>query len=248
VRVEFSGKFRCVPQHETSVAILTPHRCGCSSVGRASASQAECRGFDSLRPLCLPPMSQDDTGGFSLTNSADSESSGEVGGSVRIEAEARTMTGNDLGGRSLVQAQVQAGVQGVAGMRLPIGGRQVVRTVRGFRASERRSKDGDRQSNVSVRGRDDGDRGRRDRGLCRCACDRGGNVGGLLNLDRCPCRTSVVSGLRPLSTSRQGGVASTRTLAERRSGWLDAGTPPAPSRDSPSSHCAIFVRIPDKVG
>ena len=64
-------------------------------------------------------MSQDDTGGFSLTNPADSASSGEVGGSGRIKANSRTMTGNDPGGRSLVQArvqaQVQAGVQGVAG-------------------------------------------------------------------------------------------------------------------------------------
>lgn len=64
-------------------------------------------------------MSHDDTGGFSLTNSAESASSGEAGGVGRIAGDSRTMTGNDLGGRSLVQAQVQAGVQGVAGRRLP---------------------------------------------------------------------------------------------------------------------------------
>ncbi|MCW5755579.1 MAG: hypothetical protein KIT24_12805 [Phycisphaeraceae bacterium] len=67
-------------------------------------------------------MSHDDTGGFSLTNPADSASSGEAGGSGRIGANSPTMTGNDLGGRSLVQALVQVVVQGVAGMRLPIGG------------------------------------------------------------------------------------------------------------------------------
>ena len=67
-------------------------------------------------------MSLDDTGGFSLTNSAESASSGEAGGDVGIGADGPTMTGNDLGGRSLVQALVQVVVQGVAGMRLPIGG------------------------------------------------------------------------------------------------------------------------------
>ena len=215
-------------------------------------------------------MSHDDTGGFSLTSPADSASSGEAGGDGRIGANNRTMTGNDLGGRSLVQArvqaQVQAGVQGVAGMRQPISGRPVVITLRGFRVRERGSKDGergskggdpkpedgDRESSVSVRGREDGDRGSRDRGLCRCARDRGGNVGGLLNLDRCPCRTLVVSGLRPLSTSRQGGVASTRTLAERRYGWLDAGTPPAraviPHLHIAQSLCGSQTKGVDKGG
>jgi hypothetical protein len=91
-----------------------------------SASQAECREFDPPRPLCLPPMSHDDTGGFSLTNSAEVASSGDACGSGRIGTNSRTMTGNDLAGRSLVQArvqaQVQAGVQGLAGMALPISG------------------------------------------------------------------------------------------------------------------------------
>lgn len=72
-------------------------------------------------------MSLDDTGGVSLTNPAESASWGEAGGDGRIDADGRTMTGNDLDGRSLVQArvqaQVQAGVQGVAGMGLPIGDR-----------------------------------------------------------------------------------------------------------------------------
>jgi hypothetical protein len=54
-------------------------------------------------------MSHDDTGGFSLTHPAASESSGEAGGDGE-----RTMTGNDLSGPSLVQ--------GVAGMKTPIGG------------------------------------------------------------------------------------------------------------------------------
>jgi hypothetical protein len=71
-------------------------------------------------------MSQDDTGGFSLTNHAGSARFGDAGGSGPIGANSPTMTGNDLGGRSLVQARVQARVQavvqGVAGMRLPIGG------------------------------------------------------------------------------------------------------------------------------
>ncbi|MFO0490839.1 MAG: hypothetical protein ACK51T_00180, partial [bacterium] len=70
------------------------------------------------RPLCLPPMSHDDTGGFSLTNPAESASSGDAGEGGGIGTNSRTMTGNDLDGRSLVQArvqaQVQAGVQGVA--------------------------------------------------------------------------------------------------------------------------------------
>lgn len=59
-------------------------------------------------------MSHDDTGGFSLTNSEESASSGEVGGSGWTGANSPTMTGNDLGGRSLVQARVQAVVQGAA--------------------------------------------------------------------------------------------------------------------------------------
>jgi hypothetical protein len=59
-------------------------------------------------------MSLDDTGGFSLTNPAESASSGEAGGDGGIGAEGLTMTGNDLGGRSLVQARVQAVVQGAA--------------------------------------------------------------------------------------------------------------------------------------
>lgn len=71
-------------------------------------------------------MSHDDTCGFLLTDSADSSSSGDACVGGRIGANSRTMTGNDLGGRSLVQArvqaQVQAGVQGVAEKRLPIGG------------------------------------------------------------------------------------------------------------------------------
>jgi hypothetical protein len=94
-------------------------------------------------------MSHDDTGGFSLTNPADSASSGEAGEGGGIGTNTRTMTGNDLGGRSLVQASVQVVVQGVAGMRLPIGGRRVVITLRGLR--------------VRVRGGEDGDRGSRDR-------------------------------------------------------------------------------------
>lgn len=65
-------------------------------------------------------MSHDDTGDFSLTNPAYSATSGNVCGGGRIKANSRTMTENDLGGRSLVEAQVQAGVQGVAGKRLPI--------------------------------------------------------------------------------------------------------------------------------
>ena len=81
-------------------------------------------------------MAHDATGGFSLTNSADSASSGGGCEGGRIGADRRTMTGNDLGGRSLVQArvqarvqaqvqagvqaQVQAGVQGGAGKRLPL--------------------------------------------------------------------------------------------------------------------------------
>lgn len=84
--------------------------------GVHSGSQAECRRFDPDHPLCLPPMSQDDTGGFSLTNSADSASSGKGCRDGRIGANSPTMTGNDLGGRSLVQAVVQ----GVTGMRLRI--------------------------------------------------------------------------------------------------------------------------------
>ena len=64
-------------------------------------------------------MSQNDTGGFSLTSSADSAGSSEAGGSDRVGADGPTMTGNDPGGRSLVQAivqaQVHAVVQGAAG-------------------------------------------------------------------------------------------------------------------------------------
>ena len=30
--------------------------CGCSSIGRASAFQAECRGFEPLHPLLKPPL------------------------------------------------------------------------------------------------------------------------------------------------------------------------------------------------
>ena len=64
-------------------------------------------------------MSLDDTGGFSLTNSAETARFGDAGEGGGIGANSPTMTGNDLGGRSLVQArvqaQVQAGVQGVAG-------------------------------------------------------------------------------------------------------------------------------------
>ena len=67
-------------------------------------------------------MSHDDTGGFSLTNSAETARFGDAGGDGRIGANDRTMTGNDLGGRSLVQARVQVVVQGVAGVRTPIGG------------------------------------------------------------------------------------------------------------------------------
>jgi len=67
-------------------------------------------------------MSHDDTGGFSLTNPAEFASSVESIGSGRIGADGRTMTGNDLGGRSLVQARVQVVVQGVAGLRMSIGG------------------------------------------------------------------------------------------------------------------------------
>lgn len=59
-------------------------------------------------------MAHDATGGFSLTNPADSASFGEASGAGRIRADGRKMTGNDLGGRSLVQARVQALVQGVA--------------------------------------------------------------------------------------------------------------------------------------
>lgn len=70
-------------------------------------------------------MSLDDTGGFSLTNPAESASPGEAGGGGQIGGDGPTMTGNDLGGRTLVQARVQVVVQGVAGMRLPIGGRLV---------------------------------------------------------------------------------------------------------------------------
>ena len=88
-------------------------------------SQAECRRFDPGRPLCLPPMSHDDTGGFSLINPAESAISGEAGEGGGTGTDSPTMTGNDLGGRSLVQARVQArvqagvqaGVQAVAGMR-----------------------------------------------------------------------------------------------------------------------------------
>jgi len=58
-------------------------------------------------------MSQDDTGGFSLTNPAESASARELSGGWRIGTNSRTMTGNDPGGRSLVQAQVQAQVQAV---------------------------------------------------------------------------------------------------------------------------------------
>ena len=102
------GPFR---RSHASATILRNSR-GCSSVGRASASQAECREFDPPRPLCLPPMSHDDTGGFSLTNPAESASSGDACGDGQIGADGRTMTGNDLGGRSLVQALVQVVVQG----------------------------------------------------------------------------------------------------------------------------------------
>ena len=76
-------------------------------------------------------MSHDDTGGFSLTNPAVSVSSGEAGGGRGVCANGRTMTRNDLGGRSLVQARVQGVVQGVAGMRTPIGSAMVGSVVRG---------------------------------------------------------------------------------------------------------------------
>jgi hypothetical protein len=76
-------------------------------------------------------MSQDDTGGFSLTNPADSASSGEAGAGGGIGADSRTMTGSDLGGRSRVQARVQAGVQDVAGVRTPIGSAMVGSVARG---------------------------------------------------------------------------------------------------------------------
>jgi hypothetical protein len=51
-------------------------------------------------------MSHDDTGGFSLTNPAESASSGEAGEGGGTGANSPTMTGNDLDGRSLVQALV----------------------------------------------------------------------------------------------------------------------------------------------
>ena len=86
-------------------------------------SQAECREFDPPRPLCLPPMSLDDTGGFSLTNPADSASSGGAGGEGPIGADGRKMAGNDPDGRWLVQARAQQVVQGVVGKRALPGGR-----------------------------------------------------------------------------------------------------------------------------
>ena len=35
---------------------ITPSLGGCSSIGRASAFQAECRGFEPLHPLSRPPL------------------------------------------------------------------------------------------------------------------------------------------------------------------------------------------------
>ena len=85
--------------------------------GVHSASQAECREFDPPRPLSGSILGRrchthrgDDTGGSSLTNPADSASSGDAGGDGEIGAEGLTTTGNDLGGRSRVQVVVQGGV------------------------------------------------------------------------------------------------------------------------------------------
>ncbi len=83
--------------------------------GVHSGSQAECRRFDPGRPLCLPPMSDDDSGGFLLANSRGSASPGDAGGGGRIGADGRPKAGDYLGERALAQARVQAGVQGVGG-------------------------------------------------------------------------------------------------------------------------------------
>jgi hypothetical protein len=87
--------------------------------------QAECGKFHPPRPLCLPPMPHDDTVGFSLTHlqsgPAESASSSNAGGDGRVGANGWTMTGNDLSGRSLAQAQLQAVTQGVSILRMPTG-------------------------------------------------------------------------------------------------------------------------------
>jgi len=66
-------------------------------------------------------MPHEDTVGFSLTHlqsgPAESASSSNAGGDGRIGANGRTMTGNDLSGRSLAQAVVQ----GVSSLRMPTG-------------------------------------------------------------------------------------------------------------------------------
>ena len=57
----------------------------------------------------VTPHPGDDTGGFPLTNPADSTSSGDLEGSDANGADGRTMTVNGQNGRSRVQAVVQDG-------------------------------------------------------------------------------------------------------------------------------------------
>ena len=47
---------------------------GCSSIGRASAFQAECRGFEPLHPLSRPPLEALLLWGFLLTGASLSKS------------------------------------------------------------------------------------------------------------------------------------------------------------------------------
>ena len=70
-------------------------------------------------------MLQDNAGGYRLTHHqagpAESGSSSDAGGDGPIRANGPAMTGNDLSGRSLGQAQVQAVAQGVSSLRMPTG-------------------------------------------------------------------------------------------------------------------------------
>ena len=66
-RLRFGSWPPCVRgllQYYARCCYNTRRKCGRSSIGRASAFQAECRGFEPLRPLLRHVMSQGDKGGF----------------------------------------------------------------------------------------------------------------------------------------------------------------------------------------
>src|SRR5205809_982496 len=50
-RAALQGRHLTATHRRAMISTLRAPRRGCSSVGRASASQAECRGFESLHPL-----------------------------------------------------------------------------------------------------------------------------------------------------------------------------------------------------